>query len=60
MIYRTLTDAKSGKITVEVEDDTGVLFSIPAADRAEATKLVKKAARDGYETIRPAKKKDAK
>lgn len=59
MIYRTLTDEKSGKITVVVEDETGVLFSIPVPDRDDATRLIKRAAKDGYETIRP-KKKDAK
>lgn len=58
MIYRTLTDEKSGKVTVVVEDtDADIRFSIPADDAAHARKLVKQAAKDGYETIRPKKGK---
>ena len=54
MIYRTLIDGDS--VTVQVEDEDGVLFIVPASDRADAVALVKKAVKDGHDAIRPEEK----
>lgn len=51
MIFRTIIH--DGGATVTVEDDGSVLFAVAVAGRSEATALVKRAVRDGYETIRP-------
>jgi hypothetical protein len=52
MIFRTLTDA-DGNVTVSVEEDDTVLFTLAATDRREAAALVRKGVFDGIEAIRP-------
>jgi hypothetical protein len=48
-----VTDVTNGKMTVSVHDETGELVRVPADDRKHAEKLVKQAAKDGWESITP-------
>lgn len=51
MILRIL--CSDAGVTVNVEDEGGVLFTVAAADKAEADALVEKAAVFGADSIRP-------
>ena len=53
MIFRTLTD-DSGNVTVSVEEDHTVLFTLAVADKQEAASIVRKGVIEGVDTIRPA------
>lgn len=46
-----VTDVTDGKMTVSVHDETGEMVRTPADDRKHAEKLVKQAAKDGWESI---------
>lgn len=49
-----VTDMTDGKMTVSVCDDRGdELVRTPADDRKHAEKLVKQAAKDGWQSITP-------
>lgn len=48
-----VTDVTGGKMTVSVHDETGELVRVPADDRKHAEKLVKQAAKDGWQSITP-------
>lgn len=54
MIFRTLLDGDA--FIVSVEDDDGVVFTVPASTKAEAAAIVKQAVHDGFESIRPEEK----